>query len=98
MPAVACEVALTLRASFTTLGGDAVAILQPLFLSIQDLISLTKSSRSRVAGPKSMCLFLIVVVSYVSKNCCLQCTKPPFSFLLIIIFLSVALQFHQSDG
>ena len=57
MPAVACEVALTLRPSFTTLGGDAVAILQPLFLSIQDLISLTKSSRSRVAGPKRICVY-----------------------------------------
>lgn len=95
IPIIAYEVILTLFPIFTTMDSETTDILEHVFLCTKDFV--WQRFPGWVVGPKRMCLFLIVVVRYLSKNFYWQCMKLPFSSFLIIV-LSVVLKFCQSDG
>ena len=81
VPTVAYEVILTLCPIFTTLDSETVDILEHLFSYIEGFICLTEISGSWVAGPKRMCLFLTVVVRYLSKKLLLVVHETTLFFL-----------------
>lgn len=81
VPTVAYKVILTLCPVFTTLDSETVGILEHLFSCIEGFICLTEISGSWVAGPKRMCLFLTVVVRYLSKKLLLVVRETTLFFL-----------------